>query len=433
MLRLAEMALAAVAFIILSGANLHYPFIGVPVDLETAEEALAYEAPVRNVYFLMYLITLGLTVLNWRKMALGLAAVWPITALLALVWLSTFWSVDPDTTQRRAIALTMTSLMGIYLFVRFDFNDMIRFLTFCYAVLIGVSFAYIALYPEFATHQDGPHAGAFRGVFFHKNNTGRHFAFAMAIFFAAWYTKAISRTLLLALIGVTLLGVVATTSKTALIALFILFPGLIAVHMVRGAALKSAVITLGILAIAWHVALLLYFTYEDILLFLGRDPSLTGRTKIWDFVLNLGMDKPLTGYGYDAFWSGDYSPGAPFVVAWGIKSAHNAWLEVLVALGLPGLLLLLGAMASMTFRAIVLARYYTELAPSVLIMLCVFLFLTIGASESLFLIRHTSFWIIFIAIAGCARALTSRLGNMPESALEDRAPARSHVYGARPI
>ena len=189
MLRLAEMALAAVAFIILSGTNLHYPLMGIPADLETPEDILAYEGQVRNAYFMMYLITLGLTALNWRKMALGIVAVWPITALIALVWLSTFWSVDPETTQRRAIALTMTSLLGIYLFVRFDFNDLMRFLTFCFAVLIGVSFAYLVIFPEVATHQEGAHVGSFRGVFFHKNNMGRQCAFAMAIFFAAWYTR----------------------------------------------------------------------------------------------------------------------------------------------------------------------------------------------------------------------------------------------------
>ena len=433
MLRVAEMALAAVAFIILSGTNLHYPLLGIPADLETPEDILAYEGQVRNVYFLMYLIAIGLTALNWRKMTLGIVAVWPVMALLLLVWLSIFWSVDPDTTQRRAIALTMTSLLGIYLFVRFDFNDMIRFVTFCYAVLIGASFAYFALFPEVATHQEGAHIGAFRGVFFHKNNMGRQFVFATAIFLTAWYTQAISRTLLLALISACLAGIVATTSKTALIALFVLIPGLVAVHMVRGAALRSAVTTLSILAIAWHAALLLYFTYEDILLFLGRDPSLTGRTDIWEFVLRLGMDRPFTGYGYDAFWIGDYSPGAPFAIAWGIQSAHNAWLEVLVALGLPGVFLLLGIMASMTFRAIVLARYYTELAPAVFIMLCVFLFLTIGASEALFLLRHTSFWILFIAVAGCARALTWRLSKQQESTLENQAPSELQAYGARPV
>ncbi|MEM9441952.1 MAG: O-antigen ligase family protein, partial [Pseudomonadota bacterium] len=380
-----------------------------------------------------YLIVVGLTVLNWRKMTLGIAAVWPITALLLLVWFSIFWSVDPDTTQRRAIALTITSLMGVYLFVRFDFNDMLRFLAYCYAVLIAIGFAYVAVFPEFAIHSDGDHAGSFRGAFFHKNGMGRQLAFAMAIFFAAWYAQALSRPVVLTLITAALLGIVATTSKTALIALFILLPGLIAVHMVRGAALRSAVITLSILAIVWHVALLLYFTYEDILLFLGRDPSLTGRTKIWEFVLRLGMDVPFTGYGYDAFWSGDYSPGAPFGVAWGIGSAHNAWLEVFVALGLPGVLLLVGIIASMIFRGIVLARYYAELAPSVLIVLCTFLYLTIGASESLLMLRHTSFWMIFIAIAGCARALTARLSKQHEEAANDQLPAGPPVYGARPI
>lgn len=433
MLRYAEIALAALAFIILSGSSIHYPLLGVPVDVPT-EELKAFEGQVRDTYLYMYLITVGLAVLNWRKMLLGSFAVWPIVLLIVIVWLSISWSVDPERTQRRAIALTITTLFGIYLFVRFDFKDLLRFLTYCYALLIVMSFVYVAIFPIYAIHQDGDHAGAIRGLFFHKNNFGRHMSFALAILLAAWYARAVPKGFLGLIMVLAVLGTVVSTSKTALISLFVLAPGLIAVHMVRGAPVRSAVITLTVLAIAWHAALLLYFTYEEILLFFGRDPTLTGRTELWAFAMQYGLKAPLTGWGYDAFWEGDKSPGLPYALSWGLAQAHNAWLEVFVSLGLPAVLLTLGIILTMTFRGIILGRYYPERGPAVLIILIVFLFFTVGISEAMFLQRHTSFWIVFVVVAGVGRALTAELSSKRKWAPdESRTTGDQNAWEARPI
>ena len=72
----------------------------------------------------------------------------------------------------------------------------------------------------------------------------------------------------------------------------------------------------------------------------GRDPTLTDRTKIWHLLLSLHTD-PILGTGYESFWL-----GPRLVTIWRrfgpINEAHNGYLEVYLNLGLIGLSLLIG-------------------------------------------------------------------------------------------
>jgi O-antigen ligase len=71
---------------------------------------------------------------------------------------------------------------------------------------------------------------------------------------------------------------------------------------------------------------------------LGRDPTLTGRTLIWDTLLSVDIN-PLIGTGYESFWMGKR-------LQWiwerngAINEAHNGFLQVYLNLGYIGLVLL---------------------------------------------------------------------------------------------
>ena len=408
MLRFIEMALAAVAVVVLTGTNAYYFLLGIPAGI-TVEELAAYEGAIRNVFLLAYVIVMLLAVLNWQKMILGLVAVWPIVLLVVIAWLSHLWSVAPEITHRRCIALTVTTLMGIYLFVRFDLETFLRFLTVVSAILVIACLVWVALVPQYGLHGEGDHAGVWRGIFFHKNTTGRVMVFCLAVIIAAWVGSGLNRMILAVLGGLTVLVIAGTTSQTSLLSILALIAGLIAVRMVRGPALKSALITLAALAIAWHGALIAIAGQEAILEALGRDASLTGRTDVWAYTLQYAFARPLTGYGYEAFWNGDFSPGAQYAAFWNTPHSHNSWIEVFIALGLPAVLIMLGIFVITIIRAITLARYYPITTPAVLIMLTCFAMLTIGMSEPVFLEKHSFDWILMVAIVGCARALTSSL------------------------
>ena len=71
---------------------------------------------------------------------------------------------------------------------------------------------------------------------------------------------------------------------------------------------------------------------------LGRDPTLTDRTKIWKVILSVDTN-PLVGTGYESFWLGSRLQRV-WQVFPGINEAHNGYLQMYVQLGFIGLLLL---------------------------------------------------------------------------------------------
>ncbi len=74
----------------------------------------------------------------------------------------------------------------------------------------------------------------------------------------------------------------------------------------------------------------------------GKDPTLTDRTKIWAFLLGMHTN-PLIGTGYESFWMGPRLEWFWAKAGVGhLNEAHNGYLEVYLNLGIIGLLLLVG-------------------------------------------------------------------------------------------
>jgi O-antigen ligase len=76
----------------------------------------------------------------------------------------------------------------------------------------------------------------------------------------------------------------------------------------------------------------------------GDPMSLTGRVDVWKTILEYAAQRPLFGYGHDAFWSPSRIEDISKTHQWSINQAHNAYLEWLVNLGLVGLCLYMVAM-----------------------------------------------------------------------------------------
>jgi O-antigen ligase len=66
---------------------------------------------------------------------------------------------------------------------------------------------------------------------------------------------------------------------------------------------------------------------------LGRDSTLTGRTEVWAEVLPAWEQQPLLGYGLGSFWTDARRQ------LYGIPTAHNGYLDILLELGEVGLAL----------------------------------------------------------------------------------------------
>src|SRR5947208_1642565 len=83
------------------------------------------------------------------------------------------------------------------------------------------------------------------------------------------------------------------------------------------------------------------------------DPTFTGRDDIWQFAVDNINARPWLGYGFGAFWE---TPQAAFQtlrdgnLATQASHAHNAFLDLALTLGIPGLVLGLLWTLSLPFR-----------------------------------------------------------------------------------
>jgi len=85
----------------------------------------------------------------------------------------------------------------------------------------------------------------------------------------------------------------------------------------------------------------------------GRDPTLTERTQIWDFLTNMKTD-PILGTGYDSFWLGSRLQTVANQFGY-LNEAHDGYLEIYLNLGIVGLVL---------FAAFLIVSYRSALGRS---------------------------------------------------------------------
>jgi O-antigen ligase len=199
--------------------------------------------------------------------------------------------------------------------------------------LIG-SFAWALVAPTKAFDT----SGQLRGLFSHKNILGQFAGIGYLAFLASAMKEAGRRRVMNILgAGICVLALVLASSATPLIAIAFVTAWIYGRSRLglwpRELVLVTVVLCLG--GILLLVATPDLFTY-----IVGRDATLSGRTNIWQFALEMAEARPLLGYGYGVFWLGPDSPGALF---WETTlqfelSAHNGYLQCLLDTGTIGLL-----------------------------------------------------------------------------------------------
>nr|WP_281063183.1 O-antigen ligase family protein [Ancylobacter gelatini] len=169
----------------------------------------------------------------------------------------------------------------------------------------------------------------------------------------------------LGLTGLFLLMTGSRTSTALAIGLTLTVP-LVMRFLARGPRERRFLFILGLFG-AGFVALgflAVGMTLPEILKHSVGDPTLSGRTDIWDFVLIEISHRPWLGAGYGAFWDVGLdadpvlrAPPGTFLseVAVGyLNQAHNGFLEVMLHVGIIGLMLALVAVIQSVYQALYL-------------------------------------------------------------------------------
>lgn len=126
------------------------------------------------------------------------------------------------------------------------------------------------------------------------------------------------------------------------------------------------IIGLMIVAVSLYMALDATLDVSDIVIAgLGRDPTLTNRTYIWELVKGLATN-PIVGAGYQSFWAGER-----LNILWkkipGINQAHNGYLEQYLNLGYIGVAFIVVIILSGLLKV---RRHLTVDYPAAMLRLC---------------------------------------------------------------
>lgn len=345
---------------------------------------------LRLMWLPVYALILALAL--WR--APRLMSFWLPAGILSLlmfwVFASSSWSLDPGTTNRRALAAAFTTLFGFYFASSFDGRRMTEIIATTFLVLaLGGLLAAIA-YPKMGVHHD-INSGDWRGLWFEKNQMGAMMVDGALAAMAAILAGSKHRKRMVFTILLCAAMIVMSKSKTSLVVLMIgLCGSMLLAAMRRGPATAVIVVWLGVTVVGAAV-ILIWLAPEMVFNALGKDPSLTGRTEIWAGLLRQSAKAPLTGYGYAVFWTLDSAP-ANWIRkenGWPVPTAHNGWLDILAQLGWVGIglcaLALGGALLVALFR-------FRKVQDGYWATLYLVIFLITSFSESFILERNGIAW-----------------------------------------
>lgn len=307
-----------------------------------------------NRLVLSIIIALSLTILIKRKIQWG--PLFKDNSWLFILYLyllcSVLWSEYPYVSLKRWIKISGAIFVAfVILSEKQPLQALESILRRSAYVLIPLSIVLLKYFPEYGrsytTHEGIPMG---TGVTTHKNSLGALCAFSS--FFLIWRlfckwrsgklfinkSQTIGDILIIFMALFLLFGGGGTYSATSIFifvfstVLIIFFYLTKSVTRFIGNNLKKVTI----------LFVLFFLLLSNVLLpittsILRRDDTITGRTEIWEVVLEVASENPILGVGYGGYWG-------PQKAAWfkkmNVEQSHNGYLEVYLETGIFGIFIL---------------------------------------------------------------------------------------------
>jgi exopolysaccharide production protein ExoQ len=352
---------------------------------------------VQYVFTLLYFLFFLLLLPHWKRaLNLILKEKW-VLGLVLLAVFSVSWTQAPELTPRRLYSLTGTTIVGVYLAVRYDFQQQMKLLAWTMALAIVSSIVFAIALPKYGV-MGGLHIGDWRGIYLHKNVLGKIMTLSACIFWLLLREHQSKRNWLWAGLVFSWLLVLLTSSSSALvnsIALTLLACTLTIIGWRNKFMIPISAV---LLLIAGSVSIWVSSSTSVIFGFLGKDATLTGRTDLWPAVSRMISQHPLWGYGYSGFWNGRLSDASIVwrAVHWEVPHSHNGYLDLGLDLGLVGLGLFLIGFSIALIRSLVWIRTVTT-ADQIWPTIYLAYYTLSNLTESSLLAQNNIAWIIYVA------------------------------------
>ncbi|EJN05425.1 O-antigen ligase [Phyllobacterium sp. YR531] len=282
---------------------------------------------------------------NPQRLWALLSPMWIV--MFGFLFLSTMVAVDPGAAQR-AVIFTIIGVLCVVAVLSLppDMDGFSLALVIAATAVLVLSYVGLVIFPDLAKHTaseiESEHAGLWRGIFAHKNVAGpvmAAFSFGgIYLIRRGWRTSGIG-ILVFALLFVAHTGSKTSTALVPMVILLVMVPGLFGLRILTALLIAAALTGF----FFFTIGTLFFPPTHDLLQQLGADATFTGRTSIWQFGLEKLSETPWRGYGLESFWEAPVVRQAetPYYLDWdvrGIVHAHNGYLDIAIAMGVPALI-----------------------------------------------------------------------------------------------
>lgn len=393
-----EISFVIFSFLILSGAI-------IPVFQKMRGITSEDNDPIKLITLLA--ISIGIIFLSLRLyqraffLAIKAKSLWVVVGVSLL---SVFWSAAPLETLRSVITLLISTLLGLYLAVRYSLNEQLRLLAWALGIAALFSLLVALILPSYGitdvgdilNFQEISHQGAWKGIYGHKNILGRCMSLGAIVFLLLANNSITNNIVVYVFFALCVIVLLFSTSKSA----FVIFLAImITILFYKSLPKNRAFIIPGLIITSLTIgslATLLLSNLEVILSIFGKTTTLSGRTLLWATVFDKILDSPWLGYGYGGFWLGWKGESADIwrIVQWETPHAHNGFLDLWLELGLLGLIAFIVSSVLACFRAVSLVYQNHSIDSFYPLIYLNFLFLA-NTTES-FLIGHPFAWMLYV-------------------------------------
>lgn len=271
--------------------------------------------------------------------------------LLFLFWmtLGVVFSANPDISMRAfRFLIVVFVIAGSVMLLPSGERQFALLLGTAVLIVLLVCYAGLVLFPGIAIHSasdplEPEHAGSWRGLFDHKNIAGA--MMVIFVFVGIHVGKVHSFAFGAVITGLAALFLYSTGAKTSMA----LAPLLVVIGLLC-ARIESiwlrALLALGplVLLLTATVGSVIFPQVDALVQAVSPGQTFTGRTEIWKFALDRLSQRPILGFGFEGFWGSDAVRYAEIKegetgIALGMVHGHNGYVDLVIGLGIPGLVL----------------------------------------------------------------------------------------------
>lgn len=318
--------------------------------------------------------------------------------LVGLIVFSFIWSDFPVLSQKAGIKTLYTTLFALYFASRFTLKEQLRIIAWALIIAAVFSLLYTLAFRGAGIEQ-GTHLGSWRGPLIHKNHFGRLMVVSALTTLLAAFNSGRYRYLMWAGCALSVVLLILSDSGTGVIVfltLVLLLPFYRALRLSDSLAIPFFIT---LITVAGGVTLWVGTNWNDLLFSYGKDPTLSGRTYIWDAVIERLWHRPWFGYGYHGFWEETGESVYVFrAVHYLVYQAHNGFLNIAIELGLLGLLCYSLSMLFTYIRSLKWVRSDHTSAELWPITFVTFL-LMYNYTETTTVEANSIFWVLFVSVS----------------------------------